>query len=355
MRSIGASLKAHIAQETTSIATCYRLTLTKDQLQITGITNASDGEVTTKWDHGLTTGQEVQIVGVAGMTEVNSLFYTATVTGAKTFTIGVNTSAYGIYTSGGEVRRTYGATNIDIDLYFEGVTYKADNGSVPSTIRINSGMVVDDVEMQSPFGTTFNVSEADIHAGRLDFAEAEAFIVNHQDLTMGKMIMIWGNTGEIKLNRDAYVNSVSSLSSQLNQDTIRLIEPGCSHDLGDSQCQVDTAALEVSGTVTSVTDRKDFDDTSRSEADDYFNYGLLTWSGGNNVGTSVEVKEFAGSNITLFESTIYDIEIGDTYVMIPGCDKIKQTCIDKYDNVVNFNGFDFLPGPAVLSDVGLKR
>lgn len=63
---------------------------------ITGITNANPGNVTAV-AHGRTTGDRVRLKGVAGMTQVNGIVYTITVTGANNFTIGVDTTAFGVY------------------------------------------------------------------------------------------------------------------------------------------------------------------------------------------------------------------------------------------------------------------
>lgn len=72
---------------------------------ITAITQANPGAVTMATAHGWTTGDQVTITGVVGMTEVNGNTYTITVTGTDTFTIGVNTTGFTAYTSGGTAAR----------------------------------------------------------------------------------------------------------------------------------------------------------------------------------------------------------------------------------------------------------
>ena len=67
---------------------------------ITGITQANPGNVTAV-GHGFATGDVIIIEGVVGMTQVNSRYYTITVTGANNFTIGVDTSAYTAWSSAG--------------------------------------------------------------------------------------------------------------------------------------------------------------------------------------------------------------------------------------------------------------
>lgn len=84
-------------------------------INVTGITKASLGVVTTDLNHGLITGQaNVFLAGVLGMTAANGGPYTVTVVDQKSFTFGVNTSGFGVYTSGGVV--TPNSRNIVVNI-----------------------------------------------------------------------------------------------------------------------------------------------------------------------------------------------------------------------------------------------
>lgn len=72
-------------------------------MSVTAITQANPGQVTTLLNHGYSNGQVVTFSGLGGMTELNTGNYTITVVDEKNFTIGVNTSGYPAFTSGGEV------------------------------------------------------------------------------------------------------------------------------------------------------------------------------------------------------------------------------------------------------------
>ena len=90
-------------------------TLVGSTLKVTGITHANPGVVTTNLNHGFVTGQNnVYLAGVLGMTAVNGGPYTVTVIDQKRFSIGVNTSPFGTYTSGGVV--TPNLRNISVNL-----------------------------------------------------------------------------------------------------------------------------------------------------------------------------------------------------------------------------------------------
>jgi hypothetical protein len=88
------------------------------ELLVAGITNANPGVVATELAHGYTTGQHVVIEDVVGMTEVNGgAGYTATVIDATHFSIGVDTSSYTPYASGGIVTPNLRNVTVSINDY----------------------------------------------------------------------------------------------------------------------------------------------------------------------------------------------------------------------------------------------
>lgn len=68
---------------------------------ITAITKANPGVVTTASAHGYSNGDKIHISGVGGMTQVNNLVFTIGGASGSVFNLGVNTTGYGTYTSGG--------------------------------------------------------------------------------------------------------------------------------------------------------------------------------------------------------------------------------------------------------------
>jgi len=74
---------------------------------ITGATQANPCQLTIV-GHGYTTGDQIKVEAVGGMTELNGLTFTVTNTGANTLTLdGVNSSSYTAYTSGGTAKRNH--------------------------------------------------------------------------------------------------------------------------------------------------------------------------------------------------------------------------------------------------------
>jgi uncharacterized phage protein (TIGR02218 family) len=137
------------------------------------------------------------------------------------------------------------------------------------------------------------LSAADLRAGVWDGATVEIFLVNWSNLANGKIILKRGTIGEVELKDMVFRAELRGLSQALSQQIVELYTPDCRADLGDTRCKINLVALTVTGAITAVTDRRNFTDTSRTEAANYWNGGLLTWTSGANVGRKMEVKAFA--------------------------------------------------------------
>lgn len=84
-------------------------------LSVTNITKANPGVVTTDLNHGYASGQVAVIAGVA-QTAYNGT-YTITVIDEKSFSIGVNTTSFAIYVSGGVVTPNLRNVTVSINDY----------------------------------------------------------------------------------------------------------------------------------------------------------------------------------------------------------------------------------------------
>jgi uncharacterized phage protein (TIGR02218 family) len=141
--------------------------------------------------------------------------------------------------------------------------------------------------------------------------------------------------------------------AKLQNNIGRTLVPSCDAALGDARCGVALSDIIEAGTVTAVASRRAFTDSGLAQAAGYFSGGEVTFLDGLNDGISAEVKEHAaGGLLTLQLPLPYDITTSDTFTIIPGCDKTKATCIAKFDNLVNFRGFSFVPGQDQILLVG---
>ncbi|MGE3622534.1 MAG: DUF2163 domain-containing protein [Bdellovibrionales bacterium] len=237
----------------------------------------------------------------------------------------------------------FGFTDFDKDLTVESLLYQARSGYTRSAIHTIANLAVDNLDIESAIDSE-TLSAADLRAGVWDGATVEIFLVNWSNLANGKIILKRGTIGEVELKDVVFRAELRGLSQALSQQIVELYTPDCRADLGDARCKVNLAALTVMGAITAVTDRRSFTDTSRAEAANYWNGGLLTWTSGANVGRKMEVKAFASGAFTLFLPMPSAVAVGDNYSLRPGCDKKFSTCKDRYNNVKNFRGEPNVPG-----------
>lgn len=117
--------------------------------------------------------------------------------------------------------------------------------------------------------------------------------------------------------------------------------------LGDPFCGVDVAALRVTGTVATVVNVRQKFTSDLTDVDGYFTKGYIKFTTGLNAGIESEVKTYtaSGGTVELWLQLPFNIQVGDAFEVDPGCDRLKSTCISKFNNIVNFQGEPFIPGP----------
>lgn len=140
-----------------------------------------------------------------------------------------------------------------------------------------------------------------------------------------------------------------TVKSMLNKLAIDMphdiFQPGCLNTLYDGLCTMVKAANGASGTVgTSPT--LTFIPWSGSAADIY-SQGTVTFESGVNVGVSRTVRQSTTSGLTLSRPLDYLPTAGDSFVVYKGCDKTMATCQGRFNNLVHFRGYPFVPPPEM--------
>lgn len=234
-------------------------------------------------------------------------------------------------------------TDHDKDLTIGGFTYLTSGGYSASDIKTNSAFAPDNLEVQG-FLVSPSITEEDVYSGRWDYAEIVIFEANWADTSMATRILRTGTLGEVKAGRTMFTAELRGLFQAFTRTIVRVTTKECDADLGDSRCKVDLAPYTVTGTIDSVTNNRVLVDAARTEPDDRFTAGKITFTSGLNNGLSMEVKQYTVGTWTLQEAMPFAIVAGDTYSMHWGCLKrAAEDCRDTYNNIVNFRGFPHLP------------
>ncbi|MDQ2092537.1 DUF2163 domain-containing protein [Rhodalgimonas zhirmunskyi] len=250
---------------------------------------------------------------------------------------------------------TFGFTDHDRDLSFEGLTFRADTGLSAYALEQSTGLSVDNSEALGVL-TDAAVTEADIEAGRFDGAEARSWLVNWADVSQ-RQLMFRGTIGELKRAGEAFQAELRGLTEALNMPIGRVYQKPCTAVLGDAECQFDvlTAGYFADLAVEEINDRARFTFAAASLsgfAEGWFERGALRGLSGACEGLSGIVKrdvtDGAARIIDLWVPMRDEIVPGDTIRLVAGCDKRMETCRLKFNNLLNFQGFPDLPGESWL-------
>jgi len=225
------------------------------------------------------------------------------------------------------------------------VVFSASTGFTPSARESGSDLSTDNLQVTA-FLHSDAVTEGDLRARKYDFASIDIRLVNWADLTMGDMKLRKGTLGQVKIAGGMFTVEIRGLSYTFGIVIGETFGPSCRADLGDARCTVNLAPLSQNGTVAMVVDRREFTPAGglSPAGDGYFADGVLTWTSGANNGALMEVAEWDGTRFILFESMAFAIAPGDTFAVEPGCRHTPQDCFGKFNNIVNFQGENQLPG-----------
>lgn len=253
----------------------------------------------------------------------------------------------------------YGFTSHDQDIIYDGLTYARKSAFTRSNVSEENGITLDTFDLTGLINTE-QITENDIRSRRLDGAELYHFLINWATPTQGIIKLMRGTFGDITLKSGVWIAEINGLGKVLQNEFLRIYSPLCDAEFGDSAtgCGFDLATVRQTGSVDSVSDNKNFVTVDITiSANDEFNLGRVAFTSGLNSGITVEIKDSATSGaIELYIAAPFTIAAGDTFTIVPGCNKLFTTCQSK-GQTVNFRGFPDLPGEDArfVTDMALSR
>lgn len=242
------------------------------------------------------------------------------------------------------------AVTLDHDqpITHDGLTYQPTLGMMPTDMETSGNLSVDNLDAKGAL-MLLGISEADIAAGLWDLCEVRVMRVNWKDPAMGAEKLKRGYFGEISVGRDQFNNEVRGITQKLQQTIGEVVSASCKADLFDNRCKIvaEEGVWKFSGiAVSAVTSARQFSASGLGQAPGFFDAGKVTWTSGDNVGLSMEVRAHTGGGaIELQEPMPYPIEASDQFTIWAGCLKrATEDCAAKFSNIINFRGFPFVPG-----------
>jgi uncharacterized phage protein (TIGR02218 family) len=246
-----------------------------------------------------------------------------------------------------------GFTSHDKDLIIGGLIYRASPGMIPSAIERSAGFNADAVELAGAL-TSDALTDDDLTSGRWDDAQLDVFAVNWEAPDVDPMPLVAGNLGAIDMKGRAFSAELKGATQQLDQVVIEETSPECRASLGDQKCRVDMAGRVQIAAVDSVVDDQVTLSTPMTEpvTDGVYASGRLRWLDGRNAGLSSTILDQQGAVLRLSDPPYFPVVEGTRVELTQGCDRRFATCINRFNNAINFRGEPHLPGNDVLTRYG---
>lgn len=241
-------------------------------------------------------------------------------------------------------------TDHDRQILFEGELYYPTGGANQSATQKQTGFRSRNRDMIGVL-TSAAITDDDLRAGRYQDAQVDIYLITWEDGATSEYFLhdvYW--IDDITFNDGDYTATLTSVTSFLEKDVGGIITRDCRHNLGDARCQVALGPFTTTGEVTAVVAQRLRVETDLTDDDGYYNNGVLTWTSGANDGLAVEIRSSVQTDgvLLFWLRSPFDIEVGDTFSIVAGCNKLLETCRDVFDNVVNFGGYPHVPGTDKL-------
>lgn len=253
-----------------------------------------------------------------------------------------------------------------LDSEADGIVYKAGAALEASEIEGKNGLEVPNHEVHGAIDGTMFVT-TDIEAGRWQRARVELMRCNWADMTKRPEILFVGYAGEIFHDGRNLRLEVRGIGAALSNELNRVLLPTCDTRFGDERCDPGGAlglkythtfletivSVESSAAITltntMVVGDGDYDD------------GEIEFIDGPLIGQVWDVRSWLETGEMTMKIPLPLLpEVGNVVSVTRGCNKRdgrRDTgghCLNRYNNLINFQGFADIKGQDNLLETGFE-
>jgi len=173
-----------------------------------------------------------------------------------------------------------------------------------------------------------------------DFPTTLTIFRGHATDTAKEWAAYWkGRVVRASATRSEVTLECESLFSSMQRTGCRArFQLTCRHALYSAACGVSSALHRTTALVQSSTSSSLICTGVSSFPNGWFTGGIVQFPS----GTLRFISEHKSDLITCTRPFTENVN-GQTVSVFPGCDHAKQTCINKFDNLLNFGGFPYIP------------
>ena len=208
---------------------------------------------------------------------------------------------------------------------------------------------VDTFNMESAISSS-SINENDLAAGRFDGAKISVYYVNYINVNERVLISV-GFMGNIQRNLSVFTAEFRSLPNALDQRIGDTFQRTCPVTLGSQRCGVDLSQTKYfrSANIVSQVGQKSFTVSINPPASaEVFKHGIVEFLSGDNNGLTFEIKYDLLRNsvrtLFLWDPLPFLLQPNNRAKLIYGCNKSTDHCRNKFNNIINYQGFNYVPG-----------
>jgi len=271
-----------------------------------------------------------------------------------------------LYTFTTKTNEVYRWTSHDCRvLTTDGRLFVVGPGIERSRIRLSAGIEVSTMDL------TLHVDDEVVLGGIPALHYAERGLLDGADVQLewayfdengvlkGLQRRFSGTTGLASFEMGRIELQARSELAKLNTMVPREVyQPSCLNQLFDSNCGLDRDAYTITGTVTSVPSGRagvmEFTDSGLSQSAGWFDLGAIEFHSGGLNRIARTVKQHAAGGVLRVSMAWPEAPaVGDTFVVIPGCNRSVDSCRDKFNNLrfgrLAFRGTPYVPAPETVA------
>jgi len=245
---------------------------------------------------------------------------------------------------------TKGSTINRFTSHYEDVSYSG-NTYTASSIRhqsINQSGQLERVTLEVVFPKSSTFAQT-FFTPNYSNVQTLTILRFHHEVTSGFEVMWKGRVISYEARDDEIVLTCESVQTTMRNAGLRgKFHRTCRHALYDDNCGVDINSFYTSLSISSI-DGFDITFSSTGQDDGYYKGGVMEKDG------EFTFIRSDVSNVLSVQYLIEGLTAGDTVRIAPGCDLTKETCVNKFNNVVNFGGFPYIPNKNPFTGNAGKR
>jgi uncharacterized phage protein (TIGR02218 family) len=155
-----------------------------------------------------------------------------------------------------------------------------------------------------------------------------------------------GRLASIKPGEAEFAMNFESVFTSLRRPGLRArFQRSCRHALYGRGCTLDYNDFASVATISAIVGNTLTVPEALLQTDGYFIGGMVGAGDGalsyviNHVGDQLTLQRINYSILTEFALT----GVGTAITLYPGCNRLRATCITKFNNLANYGGFDWIP------------